>query len=365
MSTAAAEMPDDKPSALPVPDTETQARPLRPLIIRGALGVLIVVGLIFGVKAWLHARAWVSTDDAFLDAHVQQVSSRIAARVETVPVQDNQLVKQGQLLVQLDDRDLQVALLQAEAGLASANADVAKAAAQKLAAESAAAQAAAQLESAQAESHNSDLELERTQKLRQTGAVAQQDLDTATKNAQSDRADVTAAQKQIGSLNAGIKYTAAAEVSAQAAVAKAQAELDQAKLNLTYATVTAKQDGRVTVKNVEPGDYVQPGQALMAVVSDKVWVEANLKETQLGRVRVGQEAVVHVDAYPQLELHGHVDSIQAGSGAQFSLLPAENASGNYVKVVQRVPVKILLDLTEKDIPLLGPGMSVVPEIRTR
>ncbi len=365
MSTATAKVSSDHPTALPVPEAAAPAKSLRFYVTRGLIALVVATAVIFGARSWLHARTWVSTDDAFLDAHVQQVSSRIAARVETVAVEDNQFVKEGQLLVQLDDRDLRVAIQQAEAGLKTAEADVAKAEAQRLAAQSAAAQAAAQLQSAQAEATNSDLELTRTQRLRQTGAVAQQDLDTANKDAQSNRADVVAAQKQIGSLNAGITYTAAAIESAKASVSKAQAELDTSKLNLSYATITARQDGRVTVKSVEPGNYVQPGQALMAVVSDKVWVEANFKETQLGRVRAGQEAVVHVDAYPDVELHGLVDSIQAGSGAQFSLLPPENATGNYVKVVQRVPVKIALDLTERDIPLLGPGMSVVPEIRTR
>lgn len=364
MSSTAADLPSEK-SALPIPAATAPARPLKFYVARGLIGLMLFGGVVFGVKSWLHARAWVGTDDAFLDAHVQQVSSRIAARVENVLVEDNQFVKAGQLLVQLDDRDLKVSLQQAEAGLKTAEAEVAKAEAQGLAAQSAAAQAAAQLESAQAESHNSDLELVRTRRLRQTGAVAQQELDTATKNAQSDRADVVAAQKQVGSLNAGITYTVAALEAAKASVAKAQAELDTARLNLSYAEITARQDGRVTVKSVEPGNYVQPGQALMAVVSDKVWVEANFKETQLAHVRPGQEAVVHVDAYPDLKLHGHVDSIQAGSGAQFSLLPPENATGNYVKVVQRVPVKIVLDLAEKDLPLLGPGMSVVPEIHVR
>lgn len=346
------------------PPDQPAPNPQRKFLIRAIIGVVVALGLIFGGKSWLHARAWVSTDDAFLAAHVQQVSSRIAARVEAVPVQDNESVKAGQLLVQLDDRDLRVAVQQSEAGLKSAEADVAKAEAQGLAAQSAAGQAAAQLESAQAEATNSDLELARTTKLKQSGAVAQQALDTAVKNSQSDRAGVTAGQKQIASLQAGIQYTAAAMEVARASVAKAQAELDKARLNLSYATITAKQDGRVTVKSVEPGNYIQPGQALMSVVSSEVWVEANFKETQLARVRPGQDAVVRVDAYPDLELHGRVDSIQAGSGAQFSLLPPENATGNYVKVVQRVPVKITLDLSQKDIPLLGPGMSVVPEIRT-
>ncbi len=348
-------------------DTESAADSAhrRKTVIRAVIGVAILAALIFGVRAWWHGHTWVGTDDAFLAAHVQQVSSRIAARVEDIPVKDNQFVHAGDLLVKLDDRDLQVAVQQMEAKLASAHADVAKAEAQKLAAESAAAQAVAQLESTRAKSDNSEIELNRSRKLRETGAVAQQELDTAIKNSITDSAGVTAAEKQINTMQAGIRYTGAALEATRAAVAVAEADLAKAKLNLSYATITAKQDGRITVKTVEPGNYVQPGQALMAVVSNEIWVEANFKETQLKHVRPGQPAVVRVDAYPDLELHGRVDSIQAGSGAQFSLLPPENATGNYVKVVQRVPVKITLELPSGDIPLLGPGMSVVPEIRVR
>jgi membrane fusion protein, multidrug efflux system len=267
--------------------------------------------------------------------------------------------------VALDDRDLRVATEQREAKLTSAKADVTKAEAQQIAAQAAALQVAAQLESAKAKSDNSQIELNRAKRLREAGAVAQQELDTAEKNALTDQASVVAGEKQVASLQAGIRYTEAAVEVAKAAVAEAEASLATARLDLSYAAIVAKQDGRVTVKTVEPGNYVQPGQELMAIVSGDVWIEANYKETQLAQVRPGQEAVVRVDAYPDLELHGHVDSIQAGSGAQFSLLPPENATGNYVKVVQRVPVKIVLDLAGKDIPLLGPGMSVVPEIRVR
>ena len=358
-----ADQPDQPAPPAPEKPQKFEPNPARRKIVHAVLGAALVVGVFFAAKAWLHSRVWVGTDDAFLEAHVQQVSSRIAARVDTVPVRDNEVVKAGQLLVQLDDRDLKVAVQQSEANLKSAQADVVKAEAQTRAAQSAAAQAVAQMQSAKVTSENSDIELTRTEKLRQSGAVAQRDLDTAVKNAQTDRSSLTAAEKQISSLEAGVHYTSAAVESAKAAVSKAQAELDKAKLELTYATIFASQDGRVTVKSVEPGNYVQPGQALMAVVSREVWIEANFKETQLAKVRPGQEAVARVDAYPGLELRGRVDSVQAGSGAQFSLLPPENATGNYVKVVQRVPVKIVLDLPADSIPLLGPGMSVVPEIR--
>ena len=250
-------------------------------------GVALLAGLVLGVRAWQHGRNWVGTDDAFLNAHVEQVSSRIAGRVESVPVRDNEFVRAGQLLVALDDRDLRVAIQQREAKLASAKADVTKAEAQALAAQAAALQVAAQLESAKAKSDNSEIELNRTKRLRETGAVAQQELDTAEKNELTDRAGVVAGEKQVASLQAGIRYAAAAIEVAKAAVAEAEADLATARLDLSYTTIVAKQEGRVTVKTVEPGNYVQPGQALMAVVSGDVWVEANYKETQLASVAAG------------------------------------------------------------------------------
>lgn len=349
-----------------VPKSEEKGRsPAKTLFFRSLLGLLLLTGIFFGLKAWLHGRHWAGTDDAFIDAHIQPVSSRIAARVDAVPVADNQFVHSGDILVQLDQRDLQVAVRQSEARLLSAQANVAKAKAQRLAAESAAAQASAQLTSSRAIAENSNLELNRAKRLRQSGAVAQEALDTATKNAVTDGAKVTAAEKQLSAVEAGIGFTAASISAAQAAVSEAESDLEKAQLDLSYATIQATQDGRVTVKSVEPGNYVQPGQVLMALVSNQVWVEANYKETELAKIHPGQEVLVEVDAYPGLVLHGHVDSIQAGSGARFSLLPPENATGNYVKVVQRIPVKIVLEPQEEESPLLGPGMSVRPEIRIR
>ena len=356
--------PAETPPAAPqkTPQEEQPAR-RNQAIKRILFSIALAAALVFAAKAWLHARAWVSTDDAFLAAHIERVSSRVAGRVAAVPVTDNQPVKAGQILVELEDDDFNVALHRAEAGLASAKAEVAKAEAQRMAAEAAALQAAASLESSRAEAENARLELDRNERLRESGTVAQQSLDTARKNEQTTSANVVASEKQVSALQAGVTYTIAALEAAKASVAKAGAEVEKAKLDLSYTKISAKQNGRVTVKSVEPGNYVQPGQALLAVVSPDVWVEANLKENQLRRVRPGQEVRVRVDAYPDLDLRGHVDSIQAGSGAKFSLLPPENATGNYVKVVQRVPVKITLDLPASDLPLLGPGMSVVPEIR--
>ncbi len=334
-------------------------------LLRTVIAAVLLAGIALGARQWHLARSWESTDDAYIAAHVQQVSSRIAARVASVPVKDNQFIRAGDVLVQLDKRDLEVAVKQAEAKLNSAKANVAKAEAQILAAEAGAGQAAAELESKQVEAQNAETDFARNRNLRKTGAVSQKELDNAETEARTNRSDANAAQQRVATVKAGIQYMIASLDAAKSAVAEAESGLEKAKLELSYATITATRDGRVTAKSVEPGNFVQPGQALMAIVSEDVWVEANFKETQLAEMRTGQEVVVHLDAFPELKLHGHVESIQAGSGAQFSLLPPENATGNFVKVVQRIPVKITLELPEKDAPLLGPGMSAVPHVRVR
>ena len=180
----------------------------------------------------------------------------------------------------------------------------------------------------------------------------------------STTAALTSKQQKAVAAEAGVNIAVAAVASAEAWVEQSKALLDTAQLRLDNTKIFAPGDGRVTRKNVETGNFVQPGNALMAVVAAEVWVIANFKETQLVRVRPGQRVEVRVDSYPDLRLQGKVDSIQAGTGSRFSLLPPENAAGNYVKVVQRVPVKITLDLPP-DFPLLAPGMSVSPSVMTR
>ncbi|MBU6410719.1 MAG: HlyD family secretion protein, partial [Verrucomicrobia bacterium] len=181
--------------------------------------------------------------------------------------------------------------------------------------------------------------------------------------ATASEADVQAAQNKELSAEAQLSLDKAAIQTASAEVEKNQANIQQAELNLSYTQVKAPEDGYVTHRTVEAGSYVQTGQPLLAIVPQQVWVVANFKETQLTHMRPGQPVTVKVDAYPQIKFTGHVDSIQHGSGASFSLLPPENASGNYVKVVQRVPVKIVLNKISDANVVLGPGMSVEPEVR--
>jgi len=274
------------------------------VIIAGA--ILAIVGIGYGGIAMFHSFTHESTDDAFIDAHIILTAPKIAGRVAAVHIDDNQDVKRGDLLVEIDPADAEAALAQAEAKLGHDQ--------------------AAQLKA--------DQDLKRQQDLFRKGAISPQDRDTAIQNAATTKADVQTDN----------------------------AAIQQAELNLSYTKIFAPEDGRVTKKAVEPGDYVQVGQDLFMLVTPERWTTANFKETQLRDMRPGQPAQVSVDAYPDHPLRGHVDSIQAGSGARFSLLPPENATGNYVKVVQRVPVKIVLDEQPDVQRALGPGMSVVPTV---
>ena len=247
-----------------------------------------------------------STDDAFLDGHIIDIAPKVAGQVLAVHITDNQVVKAGAPLVEIDPRDYEAKVAEDRGRVAAAEAEARRAIA----------------------------DVKRYEQLLQNDEISRQQLDTA-------RADAA---------------------SAVANVEKERGTLEQAELNLSYTNITAPADGRVTRKAVEAGSYVQVGQEVLAIVPENVWVTANYKETQLTHMRPGQKVDIRVDAYPKLKLEGHVDSIQSGTGARFSVLPPENATGNYVKVVQRVPVKILIDSPEDPRYQLAPGMSVVPSV---
>jgi membrane fusion protein, multidrug efflux system len=299
--------------------------------------VLAMVGAIWGSKYLHYIMSYQSTDDAFVEGHVVSISPRVPGHVLTVRVNDNQEVKAGDLLVELDAADYQAKLDSEKASF-----EAAKAAAQQSRAQIAAVAAAVQ---------RTSLDLKRYEQLVASDSATKQRLDYAAADAQAAAAQLEAATKQAA--------------MAEAKAAQAQAAVQQAELALSYTKIASPQDGKVTKKSVEPGEYVTVGQPLLAIVGRDVWVVANYKETQLKHMRVGQKATISVDAYPSKKLNGHVNSIQSGTGARFSLLPAENATGNYVKVVQRVPVKIVFDEDPNALTRLAPGMSVVPEVKVR
>src|SRR5438045_248012 len=277
----------------------------RPGVIVAA-AALTIAGIGYGAFTMFHSFTHETTDDAFIDVHFVSVAPKIAGRVSVVHVDDNQLVKKGDVLVEIDPRDFQVALAQAKANLARDKATQIQA----------------------------ELNEKRALDLFSRKVISTQERDTNVATAESSRASVQADE----------------------------AAVEQTELNLGHSKIKAPVDGYVTKEAVATGDYVQVGQALMSLVPPRVWVIANFKETQLRNMRPRQPVQIKVDAYPDHPLHGHIDSIQAGSGAAFSLLPPENATGNYVKVVQRVPVKIMLDGEQQMQRVLGPGMSVVPTV---
>jgi membrane fusion protein, multidrug efflux system len=439
------------------PDADVARRPFykrRGVLIVGA--VVLLLGAIFGVRYWLYARSHESTDDAFIDGHIIQVSPKVSGYVKKIYVADNQQVKEGDLIAELDARDYEVRLQQAKAALdaglakenearsnvsltratSSATVQQARAAVQRSrtavqasragaassqsrakeaasaisTAEANVAQTQAQVVAAQADLARANADVERYQTLYAKDEISKQRLDQAVTAANTAAAQLEAARQRVVAAEARVNEARAAQAAAaqtaqqaqtqisgaqagvnealgrlaeanaapqQVAVSQAQAEtagatteqlraaVAQAELELSYTKVYAPESGRVTRKSVEEGALVQIGQPLMAVVPGDVWVTANFKENQIGRMTPGQPVEISVDAYPDKVFRGHIDSIQAGTGARFSLIPPENATGNYVKVVQRVPVKIVFDEAPDPKHMLAPGMSVVPEVAVK
>jgi membrane fusion protein, multidrug efflux system len=393
-----------------------------------AIGVVLIVLLGVGVWLWATAGRE-TTDDAQVDAHVTPISSRVAGMVTAVPVKENQQIDAGTTLVVIDPRDYQVALDKARAELATAEADAAaarvnvpitsaattsnvstarggveQAEAGIEGAQRGVEAANARLASAQARQREAEATAVRTAKdverfkgLLAKDEVSQQQYDAAVAAADAARASADSARSQVQEAQAGISMaqsqltqaraghtqaaaqlqsaqTAPEQVAAQRArassadakVLQQRAAVQQAELNLQYATVKAQLKGIVSKKSVEPGQIVQPGQPLMTLIPlEEVWVTANFKETQLENMHPGQRAVIEVDAYGGREFKGHVESLAAATGSRFSLLPPENATGNFVKVVQRVPVRIAIDQKQDAEQLLRPGMSVTAKVFTK
>ena len=343
------------------------ARPDRPNLRRryAIAGIAAVVSGLAVTEYYLRCVApFESTDDAFVEAHVTPIAPQVAGRVATLAVEDNQEVHQGDLLLAIDPRDYQAQLDQTRAALAAAESRLVQAEAQLTVDQARIGQEQAGGEAAAAEAQRASADAERYQTVGKA-AVSESLLDSATAQARSANAQLAIAHHRLTAAEAQAALNRAGVVTAQAEVRRATADVRKAELALSYTRVVAPEDGVVTHRTVEYGAYVQPGQALLAVVPHHVWVIANFKETQLAHMRPGQPVSMTVDAFPQLSLNGRVDSIQSGSGPRFSLLPPENASGNYVKVVQRLPVKIVLDASPEVLRLLGPGMSVVPEVRVQ
>ncbi len=355
---------------LPATEAGTKARGKRiPLIV---LGVLVIALGIWGVRKWIYSRSHTGTDNAQVDGHITAIAPKVQAFVERVLVDDNRHVKTGDTLVVLDDRDLKVRLQQAAAELADAQAAIgsgnrpgqARAQLQSTRAQAASAQAAIAV--AEANFRRAASDLQRIRALAEKQIVPAQQLDAAQAAYDAAAANLEAARRQAAAAGSQVTASGAAVSGAAARVQAAQAAVDNARLQLSYAHILAPADGMIAKRSVEPGALVQVGQNLMSIVPEKdVWVTANLKETQLPGVAVGNKAAFTVDAYPGRTFHGHVESLSPATGARFSLLPPDNATGNFTKVVQRVPVRIAVDDSlDPDHPL-RPGMSVEMDIETK
>ncbi len=421
---------NDQKSLEQTPSESTSSLPLsrKKLLQWGAAG-LIVVMLAVGIPKVIHTFTHTSTDDAFIDGSIVPVSSRISGHVAGIHVNTNQWVNAGDLLVELDPRDFQTGLDAAQAALEAAEAvgrsrnaalelteisatsgldeateslESAKAAVQEAQSQLVLSRATYDLTVAEAESararHDLDVkDLKRYREMAQTQTITIQDLDRAETAEQISAGALVAAGKRIDTQKAKVAKAEAAVKAAQANLRKAEARLnaarsipqqmlqsrsqtevshadinqakakvEQARLSLSYTKIFAPTDGYITKKGIEIGQFVRTGQSLMALVSRDIWVTANFKETQLTDMRPGQPVDIAVDAFPDFTLLGHVESIQHGTGSRFSLLPPENATGNFVKVVQRVPVKIVFDnLDESAKEKLAPGMSVIPDVNIR
>ncbi|MBV8916348.1 MAG: HlyD family secretion protein [Acetobacteraceae bacterium] len=330
-----------------------------------AVGLLAAAALIIGgVLYWLHARHYETTDDAFIDGHISQVSAQVAARVTRLLIDDNEAVKAGQLLLELDPRDFQVRLDQAKAQRAQAEAQLEQARAGVLMQQANLDQTEANVRVAEADLGQAQADLARYRAVNPQ-AVSRQQVDQANASAKSAQARLDATRQAVAAARANIESQKAQVAAGEANVAQADVVIANAELQLSYTRIVAPRDGRIAKRTVEVGNYVNPGQALLAVVGNDRWVTANFKETQLALMRPGQSVQVSIDACPDHPFDAKVDSFQPGSGTIFSALPAENATGNYVKVVQRVPVKIVFTDPQFENCHVSPGMSVGPRVTVR
>jgi membrane fusion protein (multidrug efflux system) len=346
-------------------DKKDKPKSRTPIII---LIVVAVIAIIGGIIFWLMTRNQVSTDDAYTEGNAVSIAPKVSGYVVENRINDNLFVHAGDLLLKIDPRDYLVACDQARANLDAAVAQQTGAEVDlhttKVRAPANLAQAQAQLAQARANLTQSDSDSKRQHGV-DPRATTQTSVDQATTAVRSNSASVQSAEAQL-SVAALVKETIeTAEATLKqrkAQVEQARANLAQANLNLSYTDVTAPQDGQITRRNVDLGSFAQAGEQVFYLVTRNVWVVANYKETQLDRMRVGQRVDIKVDAYPDLHLSGHVESIQGGSGARFTAFPAENATGNFVKIVRRVPVKILIDHGLENWPFLPLGVSVEPTV---
>jgi membrane fusion protein (multidrug efflux system) len=329
--------------------------------VTGVLFLIVIAA--GGYLYWDHARHFETTDDAFIAARQFPIAPRVSGYITAVPMTDNQHIAAGEVIARIDDRDYRIALAQAEAQVAAAQASIENIEAQIAVQQAQINAGQAQVDQAQAGLVFAQQQAARYQGLAQKGSGSIQDAQQYTAQLHQQEATLHSAQANLTLAQRQVESLKAQRTNAVATLAQVKAQRDQAQLNLSYTTVTAAQSGRVANLTGAVGQFAQAGTNLSMFVPDEIWVAANFKENQLDAMRRGQPVTLKIDAYPERTIHGHIASIQPGSGTAFSLLPAQNATGNYVKIVQRVPVKIIMDDPPTDVAL-GPGMSVAPAVRT-
>ncbi|MBQ9244701.1 HlyD family secretion protein [bacterium] len=306
--------------------------------------IFIVVLIIAGIAFYINSTHYQSTDDAYIESDLIQIAPRVSGQIEEIYIKDNQRIKEGDLIAKIDDSDYKVKYEQAQANYEKAlySQKVAK----------------ARLDAINSEIKSAEKDLKRYKNLYQAGAVSQQVLDSAQTKYDNTKAKLLAAEEDI--LSSSNNKVADANLKALKALR------DQAELYLKYTEIVAPNDGTVTNKNVDKGKYVQVGQPLFTLVSDNIWVEANYKENQVGAMKPGQPVEIKIDAYPKKKFKGKIDSIQRASGAKSSLFPPENAVGSFVKIVQRIPVKIIFteDIDTDEYNIVA-GMSVEPRVKIK
>jgi membrane fusion protein (multidrug efflux system) len=359
------------PTVRPQPRSDarsSRARDRRSSHAKWVLLLIVLVAVAGAVTHWYLTRDEAGTDDAYTDGHAIAVAPQVPGTVVALRVTDNQRVKAGDVLLEIDPRSYVAARDQASGSLDVAEAQLANARVNldwtKRDYPARLASAQASLAAAEAAHFKAQADHRRQRGLPR-GATSQQDIDTAEAALHTSEAQIAQAQAGVQRAELVPEYVAQAEAQVrqlEAQVALARAQLQQAELNLSWTKVVAPQDGWITKRNVEQGNYVQAGQMVLSIVTPDIWVTANFKESQLGRMRPGQKVDIVVDAYPSLQLTGQVDSIQLGSGSRFTAFPPENATGNFVKIVQRVPVKILIDSGLDPAFPLPLGLSVEPTV---
>jgi membrane fusion protein (multidrug efflux system) len=319
--------------------------------------------IVAGIAWWLYARQYETTDDAFIDARTVSISSQVSGTIRELNVTDNQFVKAGTVMAQLDDAIYQAQLAQSQAQVEQTQANIANLDAQLDSQHARIDQANKQVTEAQGALAFSQQEYTRYMDLVKTGSGTEQRAQQASSDLTQKQAALAGAEANAVATQKQLAVLETQRSAADAQLKAAQAGQRLAEINVQYTLIRAPVDGRVTKLSGNRGTYLQPGQSIMMFVPDELWVTANFKETQLDFMRPGQPVDISIDAFPDRTFGGHVDSLQSGSGTAFSLLPAENATGNYIKVVQRIPVKIVFD--QKADVHLGPGMSVVPTVKVR